>query len=172
MKKQESSRGSQLGIIHDNADVEANLLKKQFMFNFTKEDTANILDKGPAWIRSLINRWATSNQTRPLDNMWFRRGLWSSCQRKFLQPMFQLSLYSEQVLRDWPIVHHVPNFKNKGDQSAAFKYRPALLTLSLGAHSTVQTNIGVRLNSVGSSRNQTNPKSRVGLTPNRTLFLW
>ena len=58
-KKQESSGVSPLrnsdGVIHSEADVKANILNKQFVSVFTKEDTANISDKGPSPYSSMTN---------------------------------------------------------------------------------------------------------------------
>ena len=51
-KKQESFGVSPFrnsnDVIHGEADVKANVINKQFVFVFTKEDIANVLDKGPS----------------------------------------------------------------------------------------------------------------------------
>ena len=64
-KKQESSGVSPLrnvdGVIHSEANVKANILNRQFVSVFTKEDTANIPDKGASPYASMEGITVTPN---------------------------------------------------------------------------------------------------------------
>ena len=69
-KKQESSGVSPLrnvdGVIHSEANVKANILNRQFVSVFTKEDTANIPDKGPSPYASMEGITVTPNGVEKL----------------------------------------------------------------------------------------------------------
>ena len=143
-KKQESSGVSPLrnadGIIHSEADVKANILNKQFVFVFTKEDTANIPDKGPSPYSSMNNITVrTKGVEKLLSNLQPDKATGpdmiparllkqlSTEIAPALALVFQSSLDCGRVPRDWTMAHVVPVFK-KGDKSAASNYRPVSLT--------------------------------------------
>ena len=69
-KKQESSGVSPLrnvdGVIHSEANVKANILNRQFVSVFTKEDTANIPDKGASPYASMEGITVTPNGVEKL----------------------------------------------------------------------------------------------------------
>ena len=143
-KKQESSGVSPLrnadGIIHSEADVKANILNKQFVSVFTKEDTANIPDKGPSPYSSMNNITVrTKGVEKLLSNLQPDKATGpdmiparllkqlSTEIAPALALVFQSSLDCGRVPRDWTMAHVVPLFK-KGDKSAASNYRPVSLT--------------------------------------------
>ena len=143
-KKQESSGVSPLrnsdGVIHSEADVKANILNKQFVSVFTKEDTANIPDKGPSPYSSMMNITIRSKGVEKLlsnlqpdkatgpDMIPARLLKQLSAEiAPALALVFQSSLDCGRVPRDWTMAHVVPLFK-KGDKSTASNYRPVSLT--------------------------------------------
>ena len=143
-KKQESSGVSPLrnvdGVIHSEANVKANILNRQFVSVFTKEDTANIPDKGPSPYASMEGITVTPNGVEKLlrdlkpdkatgpDMIPARLLKQLSAEiAPALALVFQSSLDCGRVPRDWTMAHVVPLFK-KGDKSTASNYRPVSLT--------------------------------------------
>ena len=143
-KKQESSWVSPLrnvdGVIHSEANVKANILNRQFVSVFTKEDTANIPNKDPSpyasmegqstpnGVEKLLRNLKPDKATGP-DNIIPARLLkqLSAEIAPALALVFQSSLDCGRVPRYWTMAHVVPLFK-KGDKSTASNYRPVSLT--------------------------------------------
>ena len=143
-KKQESSGVSPLrnvdGVIHSEANVKANILNRQFVSVFTKEDTANIPDKGPSPYASMEGITVTLNGVEKLlrnlkpDKATGPDMIPSRLLKQLsaeiapaLALVFQSSLDCGRVPRDWTMAHVVALIK-KGDKSTSSNYRPVSLT--------------------------------------------
>ena len=129
-KKQESSGVSPLrnvdGVIHSEANVKANILNRQFVSVFTKEDKANIPDKGPSpyasspyasmegitvtpnGVEKLLRDLKPDKATGPdMIPARFLKQL-SVEIAPALALVFQSSLHCGRVPRDWTMAHIVP----------------------------------------------------------------
>ena len=127
------------GFIQSDAQARANILNQQFESAFTAEDTTAIPDKGSSDIPKMASKVDWKGVHKLLKNLKPHKATGPDAVPSFilktaatelapaLTRLFQMSLDSGLVAKDWKEALVVPIFK-KGDKHQPANYRPVSLT--------------------------------------------